>query len=158
MSFGIYTIRSGTTTQWATPTRGLPRAGELIWNETAGHLKRGDGTSAESALPALNVPSGPRVSVLSNVTTVTVNSDNFDSVVDTGITGAITVSAPTGTPTEDRKLKYAFVGTASRAITWNSTFEASTIPLPTTTSGTSRLDVGFVWRSDTSKWHLIGVA
>ena len=52
----------------------------------------------------------------------------------------------------------AITGTAARAITWGTSFEASTVALPTTTVTTNRLDVGFVWNSATSKWRCIASA
>ena len=99
-----------------------------------------------------------RVSSLSNITSVSVNSDSFDMVVDTGITGAITLNNPTGTPTEGQRLWYALTGTASRAISYDTAFEDSTIVRPTTTSGTNRLDIGFVWNGATSKWRCMAYA
>ena len=52
----------------------------------------------------------------------------------------------------------AITGTAARAITWGTSFEASTVALPTTTVSTNRLDVGFVWNAATSKWRCVAVA
>jgi hypothetical protein len=98
----------------------------------------------------------PRVSTLTNITSVSVNSDSFDYVLDTGITGAITLNNPTGTPTEGQKLWYALTGTASRAISYGTAFEDSSLVRPTTTSGTARLDIGFVWNGATSKWRHVG--
>ena len=49
-------------------------------------------------------------------------------------------------------------GTAARAITWGTSFEASTTALPTTTVSTARLDVGFIWNAATSKWRCLAVA
>jgi len=135
-------------------------------------ILKGNGTSAVTAVTA---PSGtivgdtdtqtltnkritPRVSSLSNTTSVSVNSDSFDMVVDTGITGAITLNNPTGTPTEGQRLWYALTGTAARAISYGTAFEDSTIIRPTTTVTTARLDIGFVWNGATSKWRCVGTA
>ena len=59
-----------------------------------------------------------RVLSLSNATSVSVSCDSYDMVVDTGITGAITLNNPTGTPAEGFTLWYALTGTAARAITY----------------------------------------
>jgi hypothetical protein len=61
-----------------------------------------------------------------------------------------------GNPLPGQKLWISITGTASRVITWGASFEASTIALPTTTVGTARLDVGFIWNSATSKWRCVG--
>lgn len=100
----------------------------------------------------------PRVSSLTNTTSVSVNSDSFDMVVDTGITGAITLNNPTGTPAEGQTLWYALTGTAARAISYGTAFEDSTVIRPTTTVTTARLDIGFVYNSATSKWRCVASA
>jgi hypothetical protein len=63
----------------------------------------------------------------------------------------------TGTPTNGQKMWWSITGTAARAISWGTLFEASTIALPTTTVTTARLDIGFVWNAATSKWRCVGV-
>jgi len=63
-----------------------------------------------------------------------------------------------GTPTEGQLLWISITGTGARAITWGSSFESSTVSLPTTTVSTNRLDVGFVWNTVTSKWRCIASA
>ena len=102
----------------------------------------------------------PRVSTVASSATPTINTDNVDVY---GLTAqAVDITSFTtnlsGTPTDGQRLMIYIVGTASRAITWGASFEASTVSLPTTTSGTSRLDVGFVWNSATSKWRCVAVA
>ncbi len=46
----------------------------------------------------------------------------------------------------------SITGTAARALTYDTQFEASTTALPTTTVTTARLNMLFMWRADTSKW------
>jgi len=58
-----------------------------------------------------------------------------------------------GTPTDGQELQISITGTATRAIAWGASFEDGGIPLPTTTSGTARLDVFLVWNAATSKWR-----
>jgi hypothetical protein len=48
--------------------------------------------------------------------------------------------------------------TGAIALTWGSAFEASTVALPTTTIGTARLDVGFIYNAFTSAWRCVAVA
>ena len=96
--------------------------------------------------------------------TPTINTDNVDIFLITAQTVDITdMSANlSGTPTEGQTLWIAITGTAARTITWNggsTKFESSGyITLPTTTVGTTRLDVAFIWNSVTSKWRCVGVA
>lgn len=103
----------------------------------------------------------PRVLSAASYTTDTgtsLNCDNLDEFIVTAQAGALKFNNPSGTPTDGQKLIIAVTGTAGRALTWDTQFEASTVALPTTTSGTARLNMGFIWRSDTSKWVCVAVA
>jgi hypothetical protein len=64
----------------------------------------------------------------------------------------------TGTPVNGQKLWIAITGTGAIAITWGASFESSTVTLPSTTVGTARLDVGFVWNVATTTWRCVAVA
>lgn len=103
----------------------------------------------------------PRVlASTANSATPTINTNNYDIVVITGQTVAITsfTTNLTGTATNGQKLWIAITGTGAIAITWGASFEASTVALPTTTVTTARLDVGFVWNAATSKWRCVASA
>ena len=99
----------------------------------------------------------PRTGTVASSATPTINTDNVDFYSITALAVDITSMTTnlSGTPTEAQRLRIAITGTATRAITWGSSFEAG-VPLPTTTSGTSRLEVGFIWNTVTSKWRCIG--
>jgi hypothetical protein len=92
--------------------------------------------------------------------TPTLNTNNYDMMVITGQTTAITsfTTNLSGTPFNGQRLWIAITGTGSIAITWGASFESSTITLPTTTVTTARLDVGFVWNAATSKWRCVATA
>ncbi len=103
-----------------------------------------------------------RTGTTTSSATPTINTDNVDMYLITAQSEAITsfTSNLSGTPTEGQTLWIAITdnGTA-RAITWGASFEASgNVALPTTTVISTRLDVGFVWNSVTSKWRCVGVA
>lgn len=89
--------------------------------------------------------------------TPTINTDNVDFYSITAQAEAITSMTTnlSGTPTENQTLWIAITGTAARAITWGTSFEASTVSLPTTTVTTARLDCGFVYNTVTSKWRIV---
>lgn len=99
-----------------------------------------------------------RVSALSaNSATPAVNTDNFDVLHITAQTATITGFTVTGTPVDGDTLRISITGTASVPFTLGSSFEASTVPIPTTTSSTARLDMGFFWNTETSKWRIVAV-
>jgi hypothetical protein len=95
-----------------------------------------------------------------NVGTPSINTDLYDIVVITGQSSTITNFSTnlSGTPTNGQKLWISITGTAAIGITWGSSFESSTVTLPTTTVSTDRLDVGFVWNSATAKWRCVAKA
>ena len=108
-----------------------------------------------------NTRINPRVlASTANSATPTLNTDSYDMMVITGQSVAITNFSTnlTGTPVNGQKLWISITGTTSIAITWGTSFEASTVALPTTTSGTSRLDIGFVWNVANSDWRCVAVA
>lgn len=100
-----------------------------------------------------------RVDSTASSATPAINTDNVDTYKLTAQAVDITsfTTNLSGTPTDDQILHIVIIGTATRAITWGSKFEASTVALPTTTVGTNRLDVYFIWNTATSKWRCGGV-
>jgi len=95
-----------------------------------------------------------------NSATPTLNTDNYDMMVITAQSVAITsfTTNLTGTPVNGQTLWIAITGTTAIAITWGALFEASIVALPTSTVSTNRLDVGFVWNVATSKWRCVASA
>lgn len=103
-----------------------------------------------------------RVGTTASSATPTINTDNYDMYTITALAAAITsfTTNLSGTPTDGQTLLISITdnGTA-RAITWGASFEASgTVALPTTTVLSTRLDVGFIWNTATSKWRCIAQA
>lgn len=104
-------------------------------------IKKRTSTEASAATPTINTDAVDFYSLTAQAVNVTSFSTNL-----------------TGTPTEGQTLWIAITGTASRAISWGAAFEPSTVPLPTTTINTARLDVGFIWNTATNKWRCIATA
>lgn len=102
-----------------------------------------------------------RVVTVTQSATPTINTDNTDVANITGLAQAITSMTTnlSGTPNPYDSLIVCITdnGTA-RAITWGTKFEPSTVPLPTTTSISALLMVGFFWNSVSSKWHCVAVS
>lgn len=92
--------------------------------------------------------------------TPTINTDNVDMYLLTAQAADITsfTTNLSGTPTEGQLLWISVTGTAARALSFGTSFEASTVSLPTTTVTTARLDMGFVWNSVSNKWRIIASA
>jgi hypothetical protein len=99
-----------------------------------------------------------RVGTTTSSATPTINTDNVDYFSITALAVDITSMTTnlSGTPTDAQSLWISIVGTATRSITWGASFESSdAVQLPTTTNGTERLDVAFIWNAVTSKWRCV---
>lgn len=113
-------------------------------------------TYQDYALKEEVVPKRTRTEISSGNPTI-----NVDITDIYGLTAqAIDISSVTitGTPRNGQLLWIYIIGTAARAITWGSSFESSTVTLPTATVSTARLDVGFVYNSSSNKWRCVAVA
>jgi hypothetical protein len=101
----------------------------------------------------------PRVVVITDGTTVTMNADTTDiaTQANTQATGTLTIAAPTGTPANGQKLIFRLLSTNVQTFSWNAAFQASTdLSLPTASTGTSKYDyMGFIWNSTNSKWQML---
>ena len=151
ISTGVSGLGTGVATFLATPT--YANLSTAVTGDTV------VGAAATQTLTNKRVT--PRVSAsTANSATPTLNTDNFDMMVITAQTVAITsfTTNLTGTPTNGQKLWISITGTAAVALTFGASFEASTVALPTTTVTTNRLDIGFVWNATTSKWRCVATA
>lgn len=113
---------------------------------------------APPSIPGSSVPS--TLALSANSATPSINTNAYQYVHITGQTAAITsfTSGLTGSPQDGQTLRISVTGTGAVALTFGASFEASTVSLPTTTSGTTRLDMAFVWNTETSKWRCVAVA
>lgn len=100
----------------------------------------------------------PRVTSISSNATWSPNADTDDIYEITAqAADATTISNPSGTPVNGQKLMIRVTGTAARALTWSgSQWRASSdLALPTTTTTTKTMYLGFVYNSTGPKWDLV---
>jgi len=103
----------------------------------------------------------PRITTIASSGTPTINTDNCDAVTITDLAVAITSMTTnlTGTPTNFDKLIIRIKDDATaRAITWGASFEAKGTALPTTTTLSKVLTVGFIYDTVTSKWGCVATS
>ena len=91
----------------------------------------------------------------------TPTGDASDQYIMTGLTGAITMLAPSGTPTDGQKLVLRFHdnGTA-RGITWTTSaggYRAIGTTLPTTTVANKTIYVGCIYNTTAGFWDVVAV-
>lgn len=154
------TLSIGTSNALTAGTIELGNASDTTLSRSAAGVLAVEGVvipSISSTNTLTNKRVTPRTGTTTSSATPTINTDNVDFYSLTAQTTDITsfTTNLSGTPTEGQKLWIAITGTGARAITWGSSFEASTVALPTTTVTTNRLDVGFVWNTVTSKWRCV---
>ena len=91
-------------------------------------------------------------------TTLTPNIDEYEQEIVTDLASALTIAAPTGTPSTGMKLVIRLTddGTA-RALTWNVIYRAIGVTIPSTTTANKILYVGCVYDEAGSKWDVVAV-
>jgi hypothetical protein len=102
-----------------------------------------------------------RTGTTTSSATPTIDTDNVDFYSITALAANITsfTTNLSGTPVEAQSLWIAITDNGTpRTLAFGSSFEASTVALPTTTVTSTRIDIGFVWNTVTSKWRCVAVA
>lgn len=102
-----------------------------------------DATKNSATATLTNKRWTPRVGSTTSSATPTINTDNVDIYKLTAQAADITsfTTNLSGTPVDGDILEIQITGTATRAITWGSSFVSSTVTLPTTTNSTATLTV-----------------
>ena len=105
----------------------------------------------------------PRVVAASATSgSLTPNGDTTDVYNAMGLTGAITLNAPSGTPVDGQKLIIRLEDNGTgRGITWTTSsgaFRAVGVTLPTTTTASKVSYIGCVYNSTDVFWDIIAVA
>lgn len=111
------------------------------------------------SLENLKAALAKKVVIVTQSATPTINTDLTDVAHITWLAQAITSFSMSWTPIEWDMLRVDITDNwTARAITWWTSFEASSSDLPTTTEAWIRIDVVFVWNTVTSKWRIVWVA
>lgn len=99
-----------------------------------------------------------RVNTAASSASLTINSDATDLYTVTALAEAMTINAPSGTPSGGQTLLIRIKdnGTA-RALTWNAAFRAIDVTLPTTTVISKTHYIGAIWNATDSVWDVLTV-
>lgn len=146
--------------------------GALYFNTAANEMRVWSGSAWIAAyLPAsgyatlngsetlTNKRINPRVSSAASASSLTPDVSAFDQYAYTALAAALTINAPTGTPVDGTKLIFRLLdnGTA-RALTWNATYTAIGVTLPTTTVVNKTTYIGCVYNANNTRWDVVAVS
>lgn len=111
--------------------------------------------SAEVFITALAEDIGLDSASIASSATPTPNADRQDQYNVTALAANATFGAPTGTPADGQKLiiRVKDDGTA-RTLAWNAIYRAI-VALPTTTTISKTLYLGFIYNAADAKWDLV---
>ena len=161
---------TGATPTWATPTTGTVTSIIAGTGLSGGTITTTGTIAIDSTVATLtgtqtltNKRVNPRaVAAGSTSGTLTPNGDTTDVFNAFGLTGAITMAAPSGTPVDGQRLMLRFEDNGTgRGITWTTSsgaYRAVGVTLPTTTVASKVTYVGCVYNSTDVFWDVIAVA
>jgi len=153
---------NGTTASWAAPSSGGTPGGsntQVQFNNSSSFAGSSAITLTTTTATASALRVNPRVSSAASPTSpLTPDFSSYDIYAITGLTTALTVNAPTGTPVDGNKLIFRILdnGTA-RALTWDATYTVIGVTLPTTTVVSKTTYVGCIYNANNTRWDVIAV-
>jgi len=90
--------------------------------------------------------------------TLTPNVDEYDQETITALSTALTINAPTGTPSNGMKLVLRITDDGTgRGLTWNAIYQEIGVTLPTTTTANKTIYVGCIYNATATKWDVVAI-
>jgi hypothetical protein len=100
----------------------------------------------------------PRVSSTASASSVTPDISAYDVYAFTALAANLTINAPTGTPADGEKITLRILDNGtSRTLTWNGTYTAIGVTLPTSTTANKTVYIGCVYNAANTRWDVIAV-
>jgi len=114
------------------------------------------GTDATQTLTNKRIDA--RVSSTASASSVTPDVSSFDQYAFTALAAGLTINAPTGTPVDGNKLVFRILDNGTtRTLTWNATYTAIGVTLPTATTANKMTYVGCIYNAANTRWDVIAV-
>lgn len=100
----------------------------------------------------------PRVSSTTSTASITPDISSFDQYVFTAQAAALAINAPIGTPVDGNKLIFRILDNGtSQTLSWNGTYTAIGVTLPTSTTVSKTTYVGCIYNTNNTRWDVIAV-
>jgi hypothetical protein len=101
----------------------------------------------------------PRTSTATSLSTLTPDISSFDQYNLTALAAGLTIAAPTGTPVDGNRLTIRILDNGTpQALSWDGTYFAIGIPLPTTTVANKMVYVGCIYNSTNTRWDVVAIS
>jgi len=136
-------------------------------NVTGGNILTAGLISATGNITVGNISAVGGISGLINPRTVTTTSNAavtpniavYDQYNYTALAVNLTINAPTGSPVDGNKILFRIIDNGTtRTLTWNATYTAIGVTLPTATTASKMVYVGCVYNSTNTRWDAIAVS
>lgn len=100
----------------------------------------------------------PRVSSTASASSVTPTIASYDEYAFTALAAGLTINAPTGTPVDGDKLIFRILDNgSSQTLSWNGTYTAIGVTLPTATTSNKTTYVGCIYNANNTRWDVVAV-
>lgn len=101
----------------------------------------------------------PRVTSTASASSLTPDVSAADIYAYTALAANLTINAPIGTPLDGDKLIFRILDNGTpRTLTWNATYTAIGVALPTTTTANKIAYIGCIYNANNTRWDVIAVA
>lgn len=101
----------------------------------------------------------PRVFSTTSASSVTPDVSAYDQYCYTALAATLAIGAPVGTPVDGDKLLFRILDNGTnRTLTWDSTYTAIGVTIPTATTANKMLYVGCIYNAANTRWDVIAVS
>ena len=116
-------------------------------------------TTIDGTATLTNKRIDPRVSsTTSSASAVTPDISAYDIYAWTAQAATLTINAPTGTPVNGDKLIFRILDNgSSQTLSWNATFTAIGVTIPTATTANKMTYVGCIYNAANTRWDVVAV-
>jgi len=130
--------------------------GATIGTSTIGTSTIGTSTIGTSTISTSRI--NPRSIATTTASSLTPDVASYDQYAYTALATGLTINAPTGTPVDGQKLTFRFLDNGSaQTLTWNATYTAIGLTIPSTTTANKTTYVGCVYNAYNTRWDVVAV-